>query len=72
MSKAVTARALKEGFWGDGDVRGDALVIHESWLVEKLADSGSSGVMDEDVYYSRGCIWVVGGFWGPGGAIVEV
>ena len=36
MSKSMAARALDERFWGDGGVRRDALVVHESRFVEEL------------------------------------
>ena len=71
VSKTMTACALKEWFGGDSDLQRDALVVHESLLLEKLTDCGACGVVDKDMGNACGSIWV-SGFGGPSGAIVEM
>ena len=41
VTQTVAARALKERFGGDGDLRGDALVVHECLFLEELTNGGA-------------------------------
>ena len=49
VSQAMAAGALCERFRVDGDLHGNALVVHVSWFGEELTECRSRGVVDHDV-----------------------
>lgn len=71
VAKTMASRALGERFGWDGDLGGNAFVVHESLFVEKFVDGGTCGIMYKNVSDTRGGIWV-SGFGGPRGAVVKV
>ena len=71
MSEAMASGALCERLRVDGDLHGDALVVHVSWFSEKLTECRASGVVDHDVDGSGCRIWVGGRVCCPGWAVVE-
>ena len=71
MSEAVATGTLRERFWVDGDLHGDALVVHVSWFSEKLTDGRAGGVVDQDVDGAGRRLRVGGRVRRPSWAIVE-
>ena len=49
VSEAMTARALCEGFRVDGDLHGDALVVHIRWFGKELTECRTGGVVYHDM-----------------------
>ena len=49
MTEAVASGALCEGFRIDGDLHGNALVVHVSWLGKELTERRASGIVNHDV-----------------------
>ena len=60
VSKAMTSGALYERLRVDGDLHGNALVVHVGWFGKELTERRASGVVDHDVD-GAGCRLRVGG-----------
>ena len=72
VSMTMASRALDERSWGNGDLRRNALVVHECWFFEKLTEHRSRRIVNEDVYDSCGCVWVVSRLGSPSGAVIKI
>ena len=71
VSKAVTSGALYERLRVDGDLHGNALVVHESWFGEELTKRRASGVVDHDVDGAGRRLRVGGRVRCPSWAVIE-
>ena len=71
MSEAMASGTLYERFRVDGDLHGDALVVHVSWFGKELTECRASSVVDHDVD-GAGCRIRVGGrVRCPGWAVIQ-
>ena len=71
VSKAMASGTLYERLRVDGDLHGNALVIHISWFGEELAECRASSVLDHDVDGAGRRLRVGGRVRCPSWAVIE-
>ena len=71
VSETMASGALYEGLRIDGDLHGNALVVHVSWFGKELTERRASGVMDHDVDGAGRRLRVGGRIRCPSWAIIE-
>ena len=70
VSEAMASGTLCEGLRVDGDLHGDALVVHESWFSKELTERRASGVVNHDMDGAGRRFWVGGRVRRPSWAVV--
>ena len=71
MSEAMASGTLYKGFRVDGDLHGDALVVHVRWFGKELTECRTSGVVDHDVDGAGRRLRVGGRVRCPSWAVIE-
>ena len=71
VAEAVATGTLDERLWVDGDLHGDALVVHVCWFGEELTECRAGGVVDHDVDGTSRRLRVGGRVRRPSWAVVE-
>ena len=71
VTEAVASGTLRKRFRVDGDLHGNALVVHISRLSKELTERRAGGVMNHDVDGAGHRLWVGGRVSCPSWAVIE-